>query len=152
MCLVLLICTLTIWSSMLCVLMLESMYVVVNGMLSLMIVMSPHHSSCNLSMRTVVKLSMNKQFELLEFVLHSVYVDQKYNEIYLTFTAGSVDLCGVCSHMMILVFVIFCTGIRATTSLLDDNTEEIIKVCILLACLVMLFPEFPISFPFWYIS
>ena len=31
---------------------------------------------------------VNKQFELLEFVVNSVYVDLKYIEIYLTFTAG----------------------------------------------------------------
>ena len=33
---------------------------------------------------------LNKQFELLEFVFESVYVDLQYNEISLTFTAGSV--------------------------------------------------------------
>ena len=38
---------------------------------------------------------VNKQFGLLEFVFNSVYVDLKYNEICLTFTAGSVCLCGV---------------------------------------------------------
>ena len=38
---------------------------------------------------------MNKQFELFEFVFESVYVDLQYNEISLTFTAGSVCLCGV---------------------------------------------------------
>ena len=37
---------------------------------------------------------MNKQFELLEFVFNSVYVDLKYNEISLTFTTGYVCLCG----------------------------------------------------------
>ena len=31
---------------------------------------------------------VNKQFELLEFVFDSVYVDLQYDEIYLTFTAG----------------------------------------------------------------
>ena len=31
---------------------------------------------------------VNKQFELLEFVFNSVYVDLKYDEIYLTLTAG----------------------------------------------------------------
>ena len=36
---------------------------------------------------------VNKQFELLE----SVYVDLQYDEIFLTFTAGSVCLCGVSS-------------------------------------------------------
>ena len=35
---------------------------------------------------------VNKQFELLEFVFESVYVDLQYDEISLTFTAGSVWL------------------------------------------------------------
>ena len=39
---------------------------------------------------------VNKQFELLEFVFDSVYVDLQYDEISLTFTAGSVCLCCVC--------------------------------------------------------
>ena len=55
-CLVLLMCTMTISSSVLCVLMVEGMYVVVNVMLSLMSVMSPHPVLCNLLLRTVVKL------------------------------------------------------------------------------------------------
>ena len=33
---------------------------------------------------------------------NSVYVDLKYNEMSLSFTAGSVCLCGVCSHVVIL--------------------------------------------------
>ena len=33
---------------------------------------------------------VNKDFELLEFVFNSVYVDLKYDEISLTFTAWSV--------------------------------------------------------------
>ena len=49
-------CTLTIWSFVLCVWMAESMYVVVNVMLSLMSVMSPPPALRNLSVRTVVKL------------------------------------------------------------------------------------------------
>ena len=32
----------------------------------------------------------------------SVYVDMQYDENYLTFTAGSVCLCGVCSPVVIL--------------------------------------------------
>ena len=38
---------------------------------------------------------VNKQFELLEFVSESVYVDLQYDEISLTFNAGPVCLCGV---------------------------------------------------------
>ena len=96
---------------MLCVLIVEGMSVVVNVMLSLMSVMSPPPALCNLSVRTDVKLCIfgvlafrgelgflncddvcmcvvNKQFELLEFVSESVYVDLQYDEISLTFTAG----------------------------------------------------------------
>ena len=39
---------------------------------------------------------VNKQFELLKFVFDSVYVDLQYDEIFLTFTAGSV-----CSHVVV---------------------------------------------------
>ena len=44
---------------------------------------------------------VNKQFELLEFVFDSVYVDLHYDEISLTFTAGSVFFCCVCIHMVV---------------------------------------------------
>ena len=55
-CLVLLMCTLTIRSSVLCVVMVAGMSVVVNVMLSLMSVKIPHPALCNLSASTVVKL------------------------------------------------------------------------------------------------
>ena len=45
---------------------------------------------------------VNKQFELLEFVSESVYVDLQYDEISLTFTAGLVCLCGVSSLVVVL--------------------------------------------------
>ena len=45
---------------------------------------------------------VNKQFELLEFVFESVYVDLQYDEISLTFTAVYVCLCGVCSPVVVL--------------------------------------------------
>ena len=45
---------------------------------------------------------MNKQFELLEFVSESFYVDLQYDEISLTFSAGSVCLCGVSSPVVVL--------------------------------------------------
>ena len=45
---------------------------------------------------------VNKKFELLEFVSESVYVDLQYDEIPLTFTGGSVCLCGVCSLVVVL--------------------------------------------------
>ena len=46
---------------------------------------------------------MNKQFKLLESrVSESVYVDLQYDEISLTFTAGSVCMCGVSSPVVVL--------------------------------------------------
>ena len=45
---------------------------------------------------------VNKQFELIEFVSESVYVDLQYDEISLTFTAGPVCLCGVSSPVVVL--------------------------------------------------
>ena len=54
--------------------------------------------NCNAICMCVV----HKQFELLVFVFTSVYVDLQYDEIPLTFTAGSVCLCGVCSPVVIL--------------------------------------------------
>ena len=44
---------------------------------------------------------MNEQFELLEFVFDFVYVDLQYDEVSLTFTAGFVSLCCVCSHVVV---------------------------------------------------
>ena len=45
---------------------------------------------------------VNKQFELLEFVFDSIYVDLQYDEIALTFTAVTVCLCGVRNHVVVL--------------------------------------------------
>ena len=44
---------------------------------------------------------VNKQFELLEFVSESVYVDLQDDEISLTFTVVSVSLCCVCSNVVV---------------------------------------------------
>ena len=49
---------------------------------------------------------VNKQFELLEFVSESVYVDLQYDEISLTFTAGPVCLCGVSSPWSVCEVVV----------------------------------------------
>ena len=45
---------------------------------------------------------VNTQFELLEFVFDSVYVDLQYDVISPTFTAGYVCLCGVCRPVVVL--------------------------------------------------
>ena len=44
---------------------------------------------------------VNKQFELLEFVFDSIYVDLQYDDIFLTFTAVSVSLCCLCGHVVV---------------------------------------------------
>ena len=44
---------------------------------------------------------VNKQFYLLEFVFDSVYVDLQYDKISLIFTAESLSLCCVCSHVVV---------------------------------------------------
>ena len=101
-CLVLLMCTLTIRSSVLCVLIVECMSVVVNVMLSLMSVMSPPPALRNLSVYQVMNFGcfgfrgelgflkcddvcmcvVNKPYELLEFVFYSVYVDLQFSQFY----------------------------------------------------------------------
>ena len=48
---------------------------------------------------------VNKQFELLQLVFDSVYVDLQYDEISLTFTAVAVSLCCVCTHVDVVVSV-----------------------------------------------
>ena len=45
---------------------------------------------------------VNKQFQLLEFVFVSVYVDLQYGEISLTSAAGSVSLWCVCNHVVVI--------------------------------------------------
>ena len=103
--------------------MVEGISVVVNVMVSIMSVMSSPlplqhmrmhggevmYSGCfcfrgepgSLNCDETCMCAVNMQFELLEFVFGSIYVDLQYDEIYLTFTAGSVCLCGVCSHVVI---------------------------------------------------
>ena len=77
---------------------------------------------------------MNKQFELLEFVSDSVYVDLQYDEISLTFTAGSVCLCGVCSPVVVL-----CLSVRSRGSLCCecgccDDCDACNVVCVACVC------------------
>ena len=78
------------------VLMVDGMSLVVNVMLSLMIVRSPLPALCDLSISTVVKLCTFVVFAL------GLYLD----EISLTFTAESVCLCGVCSHVSVFGVVL----------------------------------------------
>ena len=58
---------------------------------------------------------VNKQFELLEFVFDSVYVDLQYDDIYLIFTAGYVRLCSVCSRAWSICEVVLVPYVDAVT-------------------------------------
>ena len=97
----------------------------------------PTPALCNISVCTVVKLCIyfgcvcfrcdlgflncddidmcvvNKQFELLEFVFE--YVDLQYDEISLTFTAGSVSLYCVCSPLWYVCEVVVIPYVDAVT-------------------------------------
>ena len=55
-----------------------------------------------LNCNDVYMCGANKQFEVHKFVFDSVYVDLQYDYISLTFTAGSVCLCGVSSSVVVL--------------------------------------------------
>ena len=44
---------------------------------------------------------VDKQYELLEFVFYSVYVDLQYDEISFTSTTGYASLFCVCSHLVV---------------------------------------------------
>ena len=78
---------------------------------------------------------VNKQFELLEFVSESVYVDLQYDEISLTFTAGPVCLCGVSSPVVVVVVVyplpwplrvggVRCSRLWSTSQLLRPSGQQ----------------------------
>ena len=76
---------------------------------------------------------VNKQFELLEFVSESVYVDLQYDEISLTFTAGPVCLCGVCSPcgspLSVCEFVVVPYVVRAVVAV--TVMHVLLFVCVL---------------------
>ena len=70
---------------------------------------------------------VNKQFQLLEFVFDSVYVDLQYDEISLTFTAGNVSLCCVCSRLWSVYEVVVVSYV---------NTVVTVTVMCVLLCVV----------------
>ena len=70
---------------------------------------------------------VNKQFELIKFVFDSVYVDLKYDEISLSFTAGSVSLCCVCGHLWSVCEVV-----------VVPYVDEVVAVTVLRVMLFML--------------
>ena len=73
---------------------------------------------------------VNKQFELLEFVFDYVYVDLQYDEISLTFTAGSVCLYGVCSPWSVCEVVVSTVVVVTEMHVL----LFVVHVCVLREC------------------
>ena len=71
---------------------------------------------------------MNKQFEILEFVFDSVYVDLQYDEIPLSFTARSVSLCCVC-EVVVVPYVDAVVAVTVMRVLLF-----VLHVCLLREC------------------
>ena len=59
---------------------------------------------------------VNKQFELLEFVSESVYVDLQYDEISLTFMLGLCVCCGDCDACTVVCAACVC-AVRVTAML-----------------------------------
>ena len=78
---------------------------------------------------------VNKQFELIEFVFDSVYVDLQYDDIYLTFTAGYVWLCGVCSPWSVCEVVVVPYVVNAVVAVTVMNVLLfVLRVCVLREC------------------
>ena len=73
---------------------------------------------------------VNKQFELLEFVSESVYVDLQHDEISLTFTAGPVCMCGVSSPWSVCEVVVVHYVVRAVV-VVDCDACTVVCVCVL---------------------
>ena len=79
---------------------------------------------------------VNKQFELLEFVSDSVYVDLQYDEISLIFTAGSVCLCGVSSPVVVLGLFVRCPNALCCECGCCGDCDACAVVCVACVCAV----------------
>ena len=79
---------------------------------------------------------VNKQFELLEFVSESVYVDLQYDEISLTFTAGPVCLCGVSSHVVVLGLFVRLSSTLCCVCGCCGDCDACTVVCVACVCAV----------------
>ena len=84
---------------------------------------------------------LNKQFELLEFVSESVYVDLQYDEISLTFTAGSYVIFCVILHTMSSgkspqLLYIFPFGMLCLSTIRMMFVKILLAVCMLVGMVV----------------
>ena len=74
---------------------------------------------------------VNKQFELLEFVFYSVYVDLQYDEISLTFTAGFVSLClWSCSRLWSVCEVVVVPYVDAVVAVTVMRCTVVCVACV----------------------
>ena len=73
---------------------------------------------------------VNKQFERLKFVFDSVYVDLQYDEISLTFNAGSVSLCCVCVCLWSVCEVVVVPYVDSVVAVM----RVLLFVCLLSDC------------------
>ena len=76
---------------------------------------------------------VNKQFELLDYIFDSVYVDLQYDEIFLTFTAGSVCLCGSLWSVCDVVVVPYVVGAVVAVTVMHVLLF-VLHVCMLQKC------------------
>ena len=78
---------------------------------------------------------VNKQFELLEFVFDSIYVNLQYDELYLTYTAGSVSLCCVCGRLWSVCEVVVVPYVDAVVAVtVMCVLLFVLHVCLLREC------------------
>ena len=78
---------------------------------------------------------VNKQFALLEFVFDSVYVNLQYDEISLTFTAGSVALCCFCGRLWSIFEVVVVPYVDAGVAVTVLRVLLfVLHVCLLREC------------------
>ena len=78
---------------------------------------------------------VNKPFELLEFGFESVNVDLQYVEISLTFTAGSVCFCGVCSPWSVCEVAVVPYSVGAVVAVTVMHVLlYVLHVCMLREC------------------
>ena len=77
---------------------------------------------------------VNRQFELLEFVFDTVYVDLQYDEISLTFTVGSVSLRCVCSRLWSVCEFVVVPYVDAVVAVTVMRVLFVLHMCMLREC------------------
>ena len=104
-------------------------------MLSLCVIVHSMWSGKSMQLLCIFPFVVSKQFDILEFVFDSVYVDLQYDKISLTFTAGSVCLWCVCSpwSVCVVVMVPYVLGAVVTVTVMHVLLF-VLHVCMLREC------------------